>query len=86
MEPQYAVLRTIYDIVQHDPQPETYKCRPREIILRIFQDWGIIQQHLGTLESEGLILMKQLDTLVIYITASGIEKVRLLTEGIQSHN
>jgi hypothetical protein len=84
MELQYVVLRTIYDIVQHDPQPETYKVRPREIILRIFQDWGIIQQHLGALESEGFIQMKQLDTLVIHITASGINKVRLLTEDIKS--
>ena len=84
MEPQYAVLRTIYDIVQHDPQPETYKVRPREIILRIFQDWGVIQQQLGALESEGLIQMKQLDTLVIHITASGIDKIRVLTEDIKS--
>lgn len=75
MDAHYKTLETVYNITKEDPQPETYKCRPREIILRQFQDWSIIQQHLTLLEEEGLITTRQEDTLVIYITALGIEKI-----------
>lgn len=75
MEAHYKTLLTIYNITKEDPQPETYKCRPREIILRQFQDWSVIQQHLALLEQEGLVITSQEDTLVICITAAGIEKV-----------
>ena len=75
MEPRYQTLRTIYDIVKHDPQPHTYLCRPREIILRQFLDWGIIQQHLKMLEEEQLVATRQLDTLTILITPAGIDKL-----------
>jgi hypothetical protein len=74
MESPYKTLQTIYTITHLDPQPVTYQCRPREIILRQFQDWSIIQQHLKLLEEEGLVVTKQLDTLVITITTAGIEK------------
>lgn len=75
MEFPYKTLQTIYNISQQDPQPITYQCRPREIILRQFQDWSVIQQHLKLLEDEGLVITRQLDTLVISITHAGIEKV-----------
>ena len=73
MEAHYQTLRTIYEIARHDPEPQTYLCRPREIILRQFMDWSIIQQHLILLENEKLIATKQLDTLVISITTAGIK-------------
>ncbi len=76
MESSYKTLQTIYTISKDDVQPETYKCRPREIILRQFQDWNIIQQHLNSLEEEGLVITSQEDTLVIWITAAGIEKIK----------
>lgn len=72
MESRYKTLLTIYNITKEDPQPQTYKCRPREIILRQFQDWSVIQQHLTLLEEEGLITTNQEDTLVIWITVAGI--------------
>jgi len=75
MEAPYKTLQTIYTITKDDPQPETYKCRPREIILRQFQGWNIIQQHLNLLEEEGLIITSQEDTMVICITTAGIEKI-----------
>ena len=75
MAVHYKTLQTIYDISKADPQPDTYKCRPREIILRQFQDWSIIQQHLKLLQEEGLIITRQEDTLVIFITLPGIEKI-----------
>ena len=71
----YKTLETIYNIAHQDPNPITYLCRPREIILRQFQDWSIIQQHLELLEQEGMVVTKQMDTLIISITLSGIQKV-----------
>ncbi|MEP6713075.1 MAG: hypothetical protein ABJA37_11690 [Ferruginibacter sp.] len=76
MEDYYKTLQTIYTISKDDIQPETYKCRPREIILRQYQDWNIIHQHLKLLEEEGLIITSQEDTLVICITQPGIEKIK----------
>ncbi len=76
MEPQYKTLQTIYNISREDPQPVTYKCRPREIILRQFQDWSVIQQQLALLEEEDLIHTSQEDTLVIFITQAGIDRVK----------
>ena len=73
MKDHYQTLRTIYEITKHDPEPQTYLCRPREIILRLFMDWSIIQQHLKILEDEKLITTKQLDTLIISITTAGIK-------------
>jgi hypothetical protein len=75
MEAHYKTLETIYNIVKDDPQPESYKCRPREIILRQFQDWSIIQRHIHLLEVEELVITNQEDTLVISITASGIRRI-----------
>jgi predicted transcriptional regulator len=75
MDPRYKTLATIFTITKDDPQPTTYKCRPRDLILRQFQDWSVIQQHIQQLEAEGLVMMRQEDTLVIQITAMGIEKI-----------
>ena len=68
MEAHYKTLQTIYNITIQDPQPTSYQCRPREIILRQFQDWTIIQQDLKLLEEEGLVTTNQKDTLIITIT------------------
>jgi hypothetical protein len=84
METHYRTLQTIYNITNQDPQPVTYQCRPREIILRQFQDWSIIQQHLRLLEDEGLVVTTQKDTLIITITIAGIEKV--LSENFDYQN
>lgn len=75
MDPRYKTLTTIFTITKDDPQPTTYKCRPRDLILRQFQDWSVIQQHIQQLEAEGLVIMRQEDTLVIQITPMGIEKI-----------
>jgi hypothetical protein len=71
----YQLLQTIYEISKHDPKPETYPCKPRELILRLMQDWSIIQQLLTELEREKLISTVQQDTLVIKITREGILKI-----------
>jgi len=75
MEAHYKTLQTIYNITHQDPQPTSYQCKPREIILRQFQDWSIIQHDIQLLEQEGLITTIQKDTLIITITATGIEKI-----------
>ena len=74
----YQLLQTIYEISKHDPRPETYPCKPRELILRHMQDWSNIQQSLIDLEKEKLISTVQQDTLVIKITTEGIQKINEL--------
>ena len=83
MDQRYQILRTIYELAKHDPEPYTYLCRPRELILRLFLDWSIIHEHLKSLEEEGLVVTKQLDTLVISITPAGAEKVTEINSIIQ---
>jgi hypothetical protein len=76
MQAHYQLLHTIYEIVKEDPQPESYNCRPRELILRQLQDWSIIQDNLQELEKESLVILEQKDTLIIRITEAGLLKVR----------
>ncbi|MEO6718951.1 MAG: hypothetical protein ABIN67_01255 [Ferruginibacter sp.] len=75
MEAHYKTLQTIYTITHQDPQPTSYQCKPREIILRQFQDWSVIQHDIQLLEQEGLITTIQKDTLIITITPTGIQKI-----------
>ncbi len=72
----YQLLYTIYSIVKEDPQPEQYACRPRELILRQFQDWSLIREQLQLLEEEELVITEQQDTLIIRITSAGLEKAK----------
>lgn len=72
----YHLLHTIYSIVKEDPQPQLYACRPRELILRQFQDWSFISEQLRLLEEEELVTTEQQDTLIIRITSAGLEKAK----------
>ena len=76
MQDHYELLRTIYEIVKNDPQPEHYGCRPRELILRQLQEWSVIEEQLRLLEREALVTTEQQNTLVIRITVAGMEKVK----------
>jgi len=71
----YQLLQTIYEISSQDSNPEGYPCKPRELILRLMQDWSTIQQSLTDLEKDNLITTVQQDTLVIRITKEGILKI-----------
>lgn len=75
MEEAYNTLKTIYDIVKNDPNPQTYLCSPREVILRQLEGWDAIESHLKILELHGLVVIKQLDRIAISITGKGIEAV-----------
>jgi len=76
MEEAYQTLQTIFEIVKNDPNPQTYLCSPREIILRQFEGWDIIERHLQALAEQDLVVLKRLDKIAISITQRGIEKVR----------
>ena len=76
MQDHYELLRTIYEIVKNDPQPEHYGCRPRELILRQLQEWSVIEEQLRLLEREALVTTEQQNTLVIRITLAGMDKVK----------
>ena len=78
MDPQYHTLQTIYDIVKDDPQPTTFPCNTRDIILRQAAGWSSIEKHLELLEMEKLIIIKKLDRVVVCITPSGLEAASAL--------
>lgn len=76
MEDEYITLQTIFDIVKNDAHPQTYLCSAREIILRQFCGWDVIQRHLQVLAEKEFVIVKQLDKIVISITQSGIDWVK----------
>ncbi|HVZ95462.1 MAG TPA: hypothetical protein VG847_01200 [Chitinophagaceae bacterium] len=76
MEEAYQTLQTIFEIVKNDPNPQTYLCSPREIILRQFAGWDVIEKHLHILAEQELVVLKHLDKIAISITQRGIEKVK----------
>ncbi|HKH63287.1 MAG TPA: hypothetical protein VKA49_20740 [Flavitalea sp.] len=84
MAPQYQTLQTIYNIVKNDPQPTTYLCSTREIILRQEAGWSSIEKHLEMLEKEKLIVIKKLDRVVVCITSAGIEAIHAFARHLHS--
>ncbi|MGH2565259.1 MAG: hypothetical protein ACRDE5_12140, partial [Ginsengibacter sp.] len=51
-------------------------CSAREIILRQFNGWDVIQRHLQVLAEQEFVVVKQLDKIAISITQSGIDRVK----------
>ncbi|HVZ56077.1 MAG TPA: hypothetical protein VG870_05415 [Chitinophagaceae bacterium] len=76
MQDHQSLLHTLFDIVKHDPQPENYACRPRELILRRLQDWSVIHEELRQLELQGLVSTEQQDTLIIRMTPAGFARMQ----------
>ncbi|HWH62815.1 MAG TPA: hypothetical protein VNS50_06055 [Ginsengibacter sp.] len=76
MEEEYLTLQTIFDIVKNDAHPQSYLCSAREIILRQFIGWDVIQKHLQLLAEKEFVVVKQLDKIAISITQSGIDRVK----------
>jgi hypothetical protein len=76
MEAKYRTLKTIYDIVKDLPNPHTYQCTPRQIILRELLDWNFVLKHIIALAEEGFVTVNKLsDSVTVSITTIGIEKV-----------
>jgi len=78
MEPKYATLKTIYEIVKNESNPATYNCSLRQIILRQMQPWDNIMQHLEDLATEGFITIQK-PAAVVCITPKGIEQAKSLS-------
>ena len=76
MEDAIVTLKTIYEIVKNEAYPETYLCSAREIILRQFNGWDVIENHLRVLEERELVVVKHLDKIAISITQKGIDEVK----------
>ena len=79
MGDEYYTLQTIFNIVKNDPNPQTYLCSAREIILRQLNEWDTIQHHLKILTEKGFVIIKQLDKMAICITSSGIDQIKSYT-------
>jgi predicted transcriptional regulator len=86
MEEEYQTLQTIFEIVKNDANPQTYLCSPREIILRQFAGWDVIEKHLHLLAEKELVVVKQLDKIVVSITQKGIERVKSVSSFKHSAN
>jgi len=75
MENQYSTLHTLANAVKELPNPSSYFCTPREMILRCTYDWATIYAHLILLEKEKLVEIKHAETIQFAITKSGLEKI-----------
>jgi len=72
MENKYSTLQTIYGLVRNEADPTAVIMHTGEIIIHQHFPWNEIGQHLNELQGEGLILIKQLNTAVVYITEKGL--------------
>jgi hypothetical protein len=83
METKYRTLQTLYDIVKNKPNPHTYQCTPRQIILRLLLEWDVILQHLNSLAEEDLVSVQKIENSVgISITLQGIEKLKSFSTNV----
>jgi hypothetical protein len=80
MEHQYLTLSTLADAVKDLPNPTSYFCTPREMILRCSYDWATILQHLIILEEEQLVQMIDAENIQFAITKEGLRKAIELQE------
>ena len=77
MEAKHRTLQTIYDIVKDKPNPQTYQCTPRQIILRQLLEWDVILEHVNLLAAENLVLIQKIgDGVGVSITEEGLKKVK----------
>ena len=72
MEPRIQTLHTIYNLVKGNPQPTESFLQSSELILRQNCPWDEVVKNLNELRSEGLVITKQLATMVISITEKGL--------------
>lgn len=79
MQAHYQTLETLYRIVKNEPNPQTYSCIPRELIVRQAQAWDLTESDLELLAEEGLVTVKTVGTQLICITMEGIRKVQNMT-------
>jgi hypothetical protein len=84
MEVRYQILLLIDELANTDPQPLSYQCRPRELILRQMQDWSAIWEQVRMLEAEELVISRQLETMVISLTEKGMDKAIALRSSLHS--
>jgi hypothetical protein len=80
MEHQYLTLATLADAVKDLPNPTSYFCTPREMILRCTYDWSTIFQHLTLLEEEKYVQLMDAENIQFAITQQGLQKVKELLE------
>lgn len=76
MDEKYKTLQLLYSIVRDDPDPTTYPCTYRELILKTNTDATILQQHTEMLAEEGMVQIKRFERAVICITPKGIQTSR----------
>lgn len=78
MDNRQTTLQILYEIVKETQHPTQYLCTPREMILHSTFDWSLIDKHLHLLQEDGLVSIKQTDSLYFSITEKGVEQVQQL--------
>ena len=78
MHERFRLLSIIEQIVKADPNPTSFPCNTRDIILRYQGDWP--QAMLDELEREGFIEIRKLDRVTIFITKHGLERAAQFSE------
>ena len=73
MENKIQTLQVIYELVKKDIKPSTSNIHPNEILSRLHLPWDEIVNHLNALQTDGLIILKQLSVAVINITDKGFQ-------------
>jgi len=79
MENQYSTLCVLAEAVKDLPNPTSYFCTPREMILRCSYDWATIYAHLLLLVEEKLVEIVQADTVQFAITKEGLDKAHTIS-------
>jgi hypothetical protein len=79
MENHYSTLQILAAVVKELPNPTSYFCTPRELILRCSYDWTTIYSHLLLLKEESLVEIIHADTIQFAITQLGIDRDFILT-------
>lgn len=73
MENKYSTLCALAEAVKGLPNPTSYFCTPREMILRCSYDWATIYAHLLKLEEEQFVQIIPTETIQFAITKEGLQ-------------
>jgi hypothetical protein len=79
MHERSKLLSIIAQLVKQDPDPTSFPCNTRDIILH-YGEWPDLL--LKQLEEEGLIKIRRLERVFVFITNDGLELVAQMSNQI----
>jgi len=70
---KFQTLHAIFNLVKEHPAHTTPLLQTNELLLRQDLPWDEVSRHLGELQEEGFIVLRQSPASVISLTAKGID-------------